>query len=163
MGRPPSRTAMSKVPGPEYRVTTVFRVPLAFAYRWCTDFRPDDAGREGESYDRRILERTPRRVVYEDLGSTGTGWRWVRAEVTLRPPNRWHAESVGNYRDASIDYTLTALGPQRTRFTMVWHRRATRLAGKPPSRRSVERSTFLNWRHFAAAMERDYGKRRRSR
>jgi hypothetical protein len=151
---------MATWPGPEYRVTTILHVPLAFAFRWCTDFRPDDAGREGETYERRILERTPRRVVYEDLETTPTGWRWARHAVTLKPPNRWHSDSVGNYRDANLDYSLTPLGPQRTRFTLRWKRRPSGLGGKPLSRKTIEKSTLSAWRNFAKAMESDYRKHR---
>jgi len=152
---------MTRWPRTEYRVATVLRVPLPFAFRWCTDFRSDDARREGETYERRILERTARRVVYEDLESTPAGWRWSRHVVTLRPPNRWHSESVGNYRDAKLDYVLTQLGPDRTRFELIWKRRASALGGRPPSRRSVERSTLHAWRQFAAQMEKDYRRSRR--
>lgn len=147
---------MTRWPDPEYRISTVLRVPITFAYRWCTDFRSDDARREGERYERRILERSARRVVYEDLESTPTGWRWARHTVLLQPPNRWHSDSVGNYRDARLDYALTALGPERTRFTLTWRRRPSALAGRPPSRASVETSTLAAWRQFARAMERDY-------
>jgi hypothetical protein len=151
---------MPKLPGPEYHVSTTLRVPIAFAYRWCTDFRPDDAAREGESYERRILERGPRRVVYEDLEWTGAGWRWARHVVTLKPPTRWRTDSVGNYRVLAVDYSLSALGPDKTRFSMVWRRKASPLAGKPPARNTVERSTLAAWRLFAKSMERDYRKRR---
>jgi len=154
---------MSKLPGPEYRIATVFRVPLGFAYRWCTDYRPDDAAREGEKYERRILERSSRHVVYEDLEWTGSGWRWARHNVRLKPPNRWQSDSVGNFRVIHIDYSLAPLGANRTRFAMVWRRKATRLAGKPPSRRVTERNTRIAWRNFARAMESDYRKSRRSR
>jgi hypothetical protein len=144
-----------------YHISTVLPVPLAFAFRWCTDFRPDDARREGESYERRILERSRRRVVYEDLESTAHGWRWARHEVTLRPPAQWHSDSVGNYRDASLDYRLTPLGPNRTRFELSWTRHPSALAGTPPSQSSTERETLRAWRSFARAMESDFRKSRR--
>jgi hypothetical protein len=152
---------MTSWPKTEYHIATVLRVPLGFAFRWCTDFRPDDARREGEAYERKILERVARRVVYEDLEPTPTGWRWARHVVTLRPPNRWHSDSVGNYRDASLDYKLTSLGPKRTRFELTWKRRVSALGGRPPSRRSIEKSTLAAWRQFAKAIEADYRKTRR--
>jgi hypothetical protein len=152
---------MRKWPGPEYRVSTVIRVPLAFAFRWCTDFRPDDAAREGESYARKIIERSPRRVVYEDLESLPSGWRWARHVVHLKPPNAWHSDSVGNYRQSSLDYRLTALGPRRTRLELTWRRRPFVLGGAPPSKKSLERGTLTAWRRFARAMEHDYRSARR--
>jgi hypothetical protein len=149
---------MTKWPGPEYRITTELPVPLAFAFRWCTDFRPDDAGREGERYERRILERSARKVTYEDLEWAPDGWWWTRHVVTLKPPNRWHSDSVGNHRDARLDYMLTALGPQRTRFTLTWRRRPSGVGGRPPSRKNIEANTLNAWRLFAKAMLRDYRK-----
>ncbi len=152
---------MTSWPKTEYHIATVLRVPLAFAFRWCTDFRPDDARREGEAYDRKILERTARRVVYEDLEPTAAGWRWARHVVILRPPDRWHSDSVGNYRDATLDYQLTPLGPERTRFELTWKRRVSALGGRPPSRKSIEKSTLAAWRQFAKVVEADYRKARR--
>jgi hypothetical protein len=99
--------------------------------------------------------------VYEDLEPAPEGWIWTRHVVTIRPPNRWHSNSVGNYRDASLDYMLTPLGPQRTRFELTWKRRPTGLGGKPPSKRSIEKGTLEAWRKFATEMEKDYRKSRR--
>lgn len=146
-----------------FHISTVLRVPLAFAFRWCTDFRPDDGRREGSPYERRILERTPRRVVFEDLESTSSGWEWTHHTVSLRPPNRWHSDGVGNYRDVRIDYELTRLAPERTRIDLTWKRRWTGLAGKEPSKRSVEVGTLRAWRHFAKSIEADYRRSRRRR
>src|SRR5881409_2969755 len=53
--------------GPEFRISVSFGVPLDFAFAWCTDYTPEDASLEGESYQRKIIERTPRRVIFEDL------------------------------------------------------------------------------------------------
>ncbi len=91
-----------------------FRVPLDFAFAWCTDYTPDDAGLEGEAYQRKIIERSVRRVVFEDLEEMSDGWFWGRDVVTLRPPNRWHMDGVGNRRDVAADYVLTSLPDGRT-------------------------------------------------
>src|SRR6266480_7786524 len=48
----------------------------------------------GERYERRIIERSARRVVFEDLADTKEGWLWNRDVVTLRPPNRWHMDGI---------------------------------------------------------------------
>ncbi len=50
--------------GDEARVQVAFHVPLEFAFRWCTDYTPEDAALEGESYSRKIVERSGRRVVF---------------------------------------------------------------------------------------------------
>ena len=53
--------------GDEARVRAVFRVPLEFAFGWCTDYTPEDAALEGETYQRKIIERSKNRVIFEDL------------------------------------------------------------------------------------------------
>ncbi len=147
-------------PPPVYRISVEFEAPLPFVFRWCTDYRTDDARRAGETYERRILSRTPREVVYEDLWWLADGWRWRRYRVILRPPDRWHADSVGNIRDASLDYRLTALPGDRTQLELVARRRpATGRPGQPP-RRAFERELRQLWAHFARELHRDF---RRSR
>ena len=142
--------------GPECHVQATFRAPIDFVFRWCTDFSPADARLEGESYDRRVLSRTPRRVVYEDLEWTPGGWHWGRYTVTLRPPTRWTAERVGNYLDCSIRYTLARLPDGRTRLDLRWHRRPTGLGSRRWSKTAVERGTTRMWKRFAAALEADF-------
>lgn len=147
----------SPLPGPEYHVRAEFRAPILFVFRWCTDFRPNDDRLEGETYERRVIRRTPRRVIFEDLSDAGNGgWSWVRHDVALDPPRGWHSESLGSHRAASIDYRLSELGPERTRLDLVWRRRPTRLAGRSPPKARIERETTRSWRHFAHALERDY-------
>src|SRR5436309_640182 len=108
-----------------YRIRVSFGVPLAFAFAWCTDYTPEDASLEGDSYQRKIVERTPRQVIFEDLEESDDGWNWSRDVVTLRPPNRWHMDGVGNRRDVTADYVLSPLPDGRTRFDLRWSRRAS--------------------------------------
>jgi hypothetical protein len=157
-------TASARWPGPEFHVTAEFRAPIEYVFAWCTDYRPDDARREHDSYDRRIVSRAPDQVVYEDLGDQDDGgWWWARHTVTLRPPNWWHSDSVGSHREVSLDYRLTALGPERTRLDLTWRRRPTALGAPKVSKRALERSTTAAWVHFAAALERDYRAHRPAR
>jgi hypothetical protein len=143
--------------GPEYHVTARFRAPLEFVFRWCTDYTPGDAVLEGETYERRILSRNERQVVFEDVESMDDGWAWKRYTVDLRPPRHWHAVSVGNRRNLTIDYELTEDGPDRTRLDLWWRRRPGVLAVRPPPpKAAVERESTQAWRRFAAALEGDY-------
>jgi len=138
----------------------VWDVPLSFAFRWCTDYRSDDASRSRETYLRRIVSRSRRRVVFEDVWPLDRGWGWRRADVTLTPPDRWHADSLGSVRDASIDYRLTALSPDRTRFDVYMRRRPSTIHPEQPSRPAWEKDVGRLWSNFARAMARDF---RRSR
>ena len=147
---------MVRWPAPVYRIQVDLSAPLSFVYRWCTDYRSDDGRRAGEVYDRRILSRSPRRVVYEDLWWRPDGWRWRRYAVTLRPPDRWHADSIGNVRDACIDYRLVPRGPDRTRLYLRLRRRPGPRAPHQPSRRSGERDLRGLWRNLSRALAADY-------
>ena len=148
--------------GPEYRVRVSFRAPLDFAFAWCTDYTPDDARLEGETYQRKIVERTPRRVIFEDLEETKAGWVWSRDVVVLRPPNRWHMKGVGNKRDVEADYVLTALPDGRTGLDLRWSRRSTEAGGAKLTKAEREASGLTAWKRFGAAMERDYKHSRRA-
>jgi hypothetical protein len=158
----PTSGSRRKGLGPEYRIRVTFRVPLEFAFAWCTDYTPDDAKLEGENYQRRILERSRRRVVFEDLEETKDGWIWSRDTVTLRPPNRWHMDGLGSRADVTADYVLTRLSDDRTQFELRWRRRPRMRVSKPPTKAQREASTLHAWNRFARAMERDYRDGRRA-
>jgi hypothetical protein len=153
------KTKSSKF-GPEYRIRLDLDVPLEFAFAWCTDYTPEDGKLEGESYRRKVVERTPRRVVFEDLEETKDGWIWSRDVVRLRPPNRWHMDGVGNAREVTADYMLTRLPDGRTQLDLRWRRRPLIPAAAKLTKAQREASTLRAWKRFRAAMERDYRRRR---
>lgn len=144
-------------------VRTTFRAPLPFVLRWCTDYSPEDSGLEGDAFRRQILERTSRRVVYEDLDTSVGGWLWSRWVVTIQPPDRWHGESVGNYRKWDVDYRLTPLADGRTQLTLRGQRTPFALGRKSPSKTAIEKNLAKSWERFARALESDYRKQLRSR
>lgn len=144
------------LPGPDYEVTVMFDAPLRFAYDWCTDFTPDDPRLEEEPYERRILKRSRRRVLYEDLEPADDGWHWARYDVTLRPPDRWHMESVGNYRSVVADYALTPIPGGRTEFHLRYRRRSGPLPSRALSKAARERSLARTWQRFKSELEREY-------
>ena len=148
---------------PEYRILVTFRVPLDFAFAWCTDYTPQDASLEGEAYERKIVERTRRRVVFEDLEESAFGWIWGRDIVTLLPPNRWHMDGAGNRRDVTADYVLTRLPDGRTLLDLRWRRRPRVPEAKSLTKAQREAEARIAWKRFGAAMERDYRRSRRGR
>lgn len=152
---------MTRWPPPTYEIRTLFRAPLEFAFSWCTNFSTHDAKLEGETYQRRIVERSRRRVVYEDLASASPGWRWSRHVVSLFPPDHWHSDSVGSHREVSLDYWLVSKGPDRTELTLRMQRRPTALGQSNPPRREMETALRASWRRFARALERDFRTARR--
>lgn len=146
-------TKSSPVSRYEFRVD--FRAPLPFVYAWCTDYTPEDARLEKENYTRRILRRTSKRVIYEDLDDQPTGWIWSHQVVDLHPPNRWHAEATGSHRSWSIEYKLSSRPDGGTVLWFRGRRRATPL-GSNVQRKRLERNLRVMWKNFARALERDY-------
>lgn len=146
-----------------YAVSVVFRAPLKFSYAWCTDYTPGDAKIAGEDksfgLERRIVARTARQVVFENLYDHGAGWAWERHTVTLSPPDHWHSDGYGNYHEAHLDYRLTELPEDRTRFDMRWRSKPTGLSrGSRSPKVVVERFVLRLWRLRGRALERDYRK-----
>lgn len=139
-----------------YEFRQRFRAPLPFVFRWCTDYSPEDAALEKEEYTRRVLRRSPREVVYEDLSESPDGWFWSRATVRLTPPGRWHADMQGNYRSWSADYTLRALPDGSTELKFRGTRRPFLLATRNPPRRRLESELKQTWTRFARALEKEY-------
>jgi hypothetical protein len=131
---------------------------MPFVLRWCTDYSPEDSGLEGEKFRRRILERTRRRVVYEDLDESPGGWMWSHWNVSIHPPDRWHGEAVGNYRAWDIDYRLKSLPGDRTQMTLRGRRTPLLLGTKNPTKTELERELTKTWAKFARALEADYRK-----
>jgi len=143
-----------------YRVSLTFRAPLAFVYRWCTDYTPKDGRYSGEDRSlglrRRIVRRSRRRVVFENVFDVGEGWGWERHVVSLSPPDRWRSVGKGNYQESVLDYRLTAMSPRRTKFTMRWRSRPTgSVARARVPRSAVEKYVAALWRRRARTLERE--------
>lgn len=140
----------------EYLVRSTFRAPLPFVYRWCTEYDPEDGRYSGEGYQRRILNRSARQVVFEDLYDTKHGWIWIHRTVQLLPPTRWHAESVGSDRILTVDYLLSELPGECTQLTIHARRRPYATGTANPSKIEWERDVTRNWERFGRVLEKEY-------
>ncbi len=143
-------------PSRHYQVRATFRAPLPFVFRWCTDYTAEDGRYSGEGYERRILARSVRNVVLEDLFDTEHGWIWIHRAVRLQPPDRWHADSVGSDRILSVDYRLSSLPGGRTRLTIDVRRRPYGLGKANPPKTEWQRNVAGSWERFGRLLERDY-------
>jgi len=139
-----------------YEFRSRFHAPLQFVYAWCTDYTPNDPHLEGEEFTRRILQRSRRRVIYEDLYDEPTGWMWSHSLVTLLPPNRWHAEITGSHRNWSVNYVLSTRPGGVTELWFRGVRRATALAVKNPPKAELERELQQMWKRYGQALEKDF-------
>ena len=151
---------MPKVASMRIQIRVKFRAPLPFVFGWCTDYGAGDAKLERGTYTRRVLSRSDHQVVYEDLDSTPAGWRWMHWTVRLRPPDAWHGEAVGNYRNWVTDYRLRETSDGGTELTLTGTRTPTGLGvGGPSVRRAeVEKMIGDDWKRFSRALESDYRK-----
>ena len=156
---------MSRWPPPLYELRQTFHAPLPYVFRWLTDYSSDDPDLEQGSYQRKVIENRRGHAVLEDLTSTPTGWEWYRSVVTIRPPDRWHAELRGNVPDWSLDYRLTPLAPDRTLLTIQWRIRKNRSFPYHtiPPKAVTQRMMRGLWKNFANALDREYRRERRVR
>ena len=139
-----------------YEIKQTFRAPADFAFGWCTDFTERDRKLQGEKGSRKIIRKDSHGVVYEDLTPSPNGWVWSRQTVTLKPPHRWLAVAIGNYRTWNLNYSVRDLPGGRSEFTLRGKRVATPLGGKNPPKAVLEKELHVMWRNLGRALERDY-------
>lgn len=141
------------------RVSKLINAPLSFVYKWCTDFREDDNKITGSKNRRKILQLNNKRAVYvityfPKPGVTKMGINLV----TLRPPNAWHLEFIGEEDDEIGDYRLIRVGSSRTRLNMRFVE--SYKVRNAPSQAEDTRHTQEIWDKYVAALEADYSRRK---
>lgn len=100
-------------------ISKTIDAPLRYVYDWCTDFRSDDADLEGSKRKHRVVTVGSQRLVRVKVGGGGARTPRTSVEVVrLSPPDAWHKDTIGEADLDSMDYKLTALGPNKTRFTL---------------------------------------------
>lgn len=141
------------------RVVRDFPVPRDDAYAWLTDIQESDVERTGAVIEaRKVVERTPTRIVYEGVTEVLGRRNPSTTEVTLAPPDRWEARVTQGPRLGSrTDYRLASI-PAGTRLTVDYH-----LVLQDPKRHLflrlakplVAREMRKMWDGFAASMEKE--------
>ena len=139
-------------------VLKTINAPLKFVYDWCTDFREDDNKITGSKTRRIILQKTKQRVVYVSAYRSSGRFRYGVSTVTLRPPNGWHLDHVGEEDDEIGDYRLTRLGSSKTKLGMTF--RGKYKTRNAPTKREDAKQTSEMWDKYVAALERDYAHRK---
>jgi hypothetical protein len=91
-------------------VSRKINAPLSFVYAWWTDFSEGDPKITGQKRRLIILERRANRIImsvrYTSHGRILTAARIV----TLKPPNAWHLDWIGDEDEETGDYQLRRLG-----------------------------------------------------
>ena len=100
-----------------YKISQKFDAPMECVFAWCTDFREDDNNYIGSKTVRKILEKTPERVVWRVRYKEGKGYEEGVRIVWLSPPKSWRLDTCGDSRERG-DYRLTPLGKSKTRLDM---------------------------------------------
>lgn len=137
------------------RLSKIVHAPLEYVYDWCTDFRPDDAKLARSAQRHRVVRVSPERLVRVKVVSGGARNPPMNVEVVrLRPPNAWHKDTIGEEDLDSMDYTLTALGPEATRFTLVMVERW--MVPDFPNKDDWVRSASKYWDELVLAIEKRY-------
>lgn len=134
------------------RVSKTINAPLRYVYNWCTDFREDDPKITGSKSQRKIVEKTRRRVIY--VGADATQKMEVDI-VTLKPPTSWHLDAFGEEEDETGEYRLKSLGKNKTRIDMVFKDKWKNIARVPLAEESVKRTNEV-WDKYVASLEKEY-------
>lgn len=151
-----------------YRFTVRLPAPPAAAYRWATDFRPDDLARMGEVGTRRVDRLAPDALVLTDTTRRGRGKVTKSRLVRLLPEElSWTNTHIGGpFLHSQFLYRLEPSGRGASRLTFTGlqlehpSRRPTPAAMRARAR-EVARADAAAWRRLARAMAQELGPRAR--
>jgi len=158
---PPAATAVA-----EYSFRQRFRVPAAWAFRWCIDYTPEDWAISGGHGTRKVLWLSATTVVLEDTSVLPTGRRVRKVRLVQVYPRTqsWvntHIDGPNLY--SQFHYSISSDGPRRSvlRFEgreLRWRGpRLSPAATRTLAARLREEDAGL-WKRYAAAMEREFSR-----
>ena len=128
---------------------------MKYVFNRCTDFREDDPSLTGSKSQRKILERTKKRVIYASLYTGDDGIPKIGVNiVVLKSPISWHLDYFGDDDNEIGDYKLVGLGKNRTKLNMVFKEK-WKTETVPTIEEQVE-STDKVWDQYVSALEKDY-------
>ncbi len=139
------------------RVTKTVNAPLRYVYDWSTDYRPDDGGLSARRPRPRfrVLRLSKNRVLRIRTTPNGTPDPDVAVDVVrLDPPSRWHTDQIDETDRESVDYRLSALGPKRTRLTLLVTERW--LTPDHPTSAELAERLSRGWDRYIGALESRY-------
>jgi hypothetical protein len=154
----------------DYRFTQELPASADAAYRWATDYAPDDWARMGQDGRRRIEVVAPRTILLTDTVRGPQGTVTKRRLVRLRPRDRaWTNTHVGGpTRHSQFVYKITPRGPRKSVLEFVGLQverspRALSPAQLARRAREVAREDAALWRRLARVMASELGARTRRR
>jgi len=148
----------------DYRFRVRLPVSADDAYRWATDYAPDDPARMGQVGRRRIERLADGVIVLTDTVRQGARTVTKRRLVRLRPALRsWtNTHLAGPVRHSQFLYTIRPAGRHRSTLEFVGlqvERAARPLTRSQLARRArqVAREDAAAWRLLVRAMVKDLG------
>ncbi len=151
-----------------YRFSVTLPAPAEAAFRWATDYAPDDWARMGRIGRRHVDRLADGTVLLTDRvwtdGRPATKQRLVRLDPVRRAWTNTHLTSPT--RHSQFLYRIVAHGPRRSRleFTGLQVEQVPRTPSRTAlSRhaRAVARSDAALWRRLARVMRTELAPRRR--
>ena len=140
------------------RVNRVIRAPLKYVFDWCTDFRETDPKIIGSARKRVIIEKTRKRVIFAQVWNESEDNMRVNVDiVTLSPPDSWHLDMFGSFRNETAEYKLKNLGKDKTELRVVFKNRWREAPKVENAEHEVKRLNDI-WDAYADALERDYAR-----
>ncbi|MGD0587953.1 MAG: hypothetical protein ABSA63_04085 [Thermoplasmata archaeon] len=171
MKRPPAPTESvnpSKATAcADYTFRQRFRVPAPWAFRWCTDFTPDDSKLSAGHASRKVLWLSARTVALDDefLRPTGERVRKVKL-VQIYPAAKYWVSThiVGPNRSSQFRYTIRPGGANASYLLfegrdLMWEGRPLSSAANRERSRRLRTEDSGLWKRFATTMENDHSKR----
>ncbi len=146
---------MAKPVNQTYKISQKFDAPMEYVFAWCTDFREDDPQKYlGSKTVRKLLEKTPERVIWAVRFKDGKGYAEGIRAVWLNSPKSWHLDTCGDGREVG-DYKLTSLGKSKTRLDMKFV--VTYDSPKEvESKKEWEGDGKKHWKIYRKALEADF-------
>ena len=145
---------MARPVNQKYKLSETFDAPMEYVFAWCTDFREDDNKMIGSKTERKILEKTPERVIWRVRYKDGKEYAEGVRVVWLDPPKSWHFDTCGDGREVG-EYKLTPLSKSKTRLDM-------KFVVTYPSKDEVEdkdeweEDGVKHWKIYKKALEADF-------
>ncbi len=147
-----------------YRFSVRLPAPVDAAYRWATDYRPDDPTLGGGSGTRTIVTLAPDALLLTDTVPSGRGTRSKTRLVRLLPGRHaWTSTHVsGPNRHSQFLYQLrpAGRGGSRLEFTglhLARMRRRPNASAIAALGRAIARDDRREWLVYARVMARDLG------
>jgi hypothetical protein len=106
-----------------YSFSQRFEVPAREAYKWCTDYEPEDLSLMGEKGTRKIERMTPDTIVlYDSFRGDGNGKRFVKKKLVRLNPRTlsWtNTHIAGPLKFSQFLYRIVPEGARASRLDFV--------------------------------------------